>query len=140
MNLINFTTKKLVAYFSKIFEPQSVELEKLSAAEESKKPTHTNFHANVMIFSTNFCKFIAAILFFGKTIFKFGISDRSNFRGSITLRGSPYPELSKNRFFFCFNRWNYYQRILSQNFTVFLETTFFKIACAIKKEPLKLLL
>ena len=86
-----------------------------------------------------------------------------------TLRGSPYPELSKNRFFFCFNRWNYYQRILSQNFTVhigivlmvefravacaerakgmsenfkarILETTFFKIACAIKKEPLKLLL
>ena len=36
-----------------------------------------------------------------------------------TLRGSPYPELSKNRFFFvCFNRWNYYQRILSHNFTV----------------------
>ena len=36
-----------------------------------------------------------------------------------TLRGSPYPELSKNRFFlFCFIRWNYYQRILSQNFTV----------------------
>ena len=76
MNLIKFTKKKLVAYFSKIFEPQSVELEKLSAAEESKKPTHTNLHANVMIFSINDCHFVAAILFFGKSIFKFGISDQ----------------------------------------------------------------
>ena len=81
-----FYKKKLVAYFSKIFEPQSVELEKLSGAEESKKPTHTNIHANVMIFSKNICHFADAILIFGKSIFKFGISDRSNFRGSTTLR------------------------------------------------------
>ena len=74
MNLINFTKKKLVAYFSKIFEPQSVELEKLSAAEESKKPTHTNFNANVMIFSKNACHCVAAVLFFGKSIIQFGIS------------------------------------------------------------------
>ena len=76
MNLINFTTKKLVAYVSKMFELQSVELEKLSAAEESEKPTHTNLHANVMIFSKNVCHFLAAILFLGKFIFKFGISDQ----------------------------------------------------------------
>ena len=47
---------------------------------------------------------------------------KRNFREAMLfcfhLRGSPYPELSKNRFFFFFNRWNYYQRILSQNFTV----------------------
>ena len=89
----------------------------------------------------------------------------------MALRGSPNPELSKSLFFlfFFFNRWNYYQKILSQNFTVHIgivlmvefravaraerakvmsenfkaripEITFFKIACAIKKEPLKLLL
>ena len=53
-----FYKKKLVSYFSEIFELQSVELEKLSAAEESKKPTHTNLHANVMIFSKNDCHFV----------------------------------------------------------------------------------
>ena len=51
------------------------------------------------------------------------------------LRGSPYPELSKNRFFvFCFNRWDYYQRILPQNFTVYigivLMVEFRAVACA----------
>ena len=76
MDFINFTTKKLVAYFSKIFKPEFAELEKLSAAEESKKPTHTNLHANVMIFSKNVCHFVAAILYFGKSISKFGISDQ----------------------------------------------------------------
>ena len=86
-----------------------------------------------------------------------------------TLRGSPYPELSKNRFFFFFQSMDLLSENIvakfyspyrnsfdgrvpssglrrasgrffspSENFkTHFLKTTFFKIACTIKGEPIK---
>ena len=120
--------------------------------------TKLSLQANRLVLSGNI---------FRKSSKNFGLD-----RYELKLRGSPYPEVSKNRFFFLFQSMDLLSENIvakfhspyrnsfdgrvpssgfrgasgrffspSENFKArFLKTTFFKIACPIKVEPIKLLL